>query len=92
MEGITTSMNYTFNTTSVSNLLFSNLKEIIAPILAIVFSLIGLYVIYLIIKFILNRIDAKRLKKMLENTELILKRLDGIEEKLSIKKDKKKSR
>jgi len=63
--------------------IFYKLKPILITIAIILIILIFLYIIYRIIKFIIIRTKEKRIKDTYKNTELILEKLDKIEEKLN---------
>lgn len=66
------------------------IQSTISLILKIAGGVIALYVIYLIIRFIHDRIQSRRIKKTYRNSEEILNRLDDIETKLDKAIGKKK--
>ena len=63
--------------------IFYKLKPILITIAIILAILILFYIIYRLTKFIITRKKEKRISSIYKNTELILEKLDKIEEKLN---------
>lgn len=74
-------VNLTLNVTDISNQIFSNLDPSIRELLALIFSLAGLYIIYLIIRAIFAYFSNKRIKRIDKNVEEILGILKGRDKK-----------
>jgi hypothetical protein len=68
------------------------IQNSLSLLLKIVGGLVGIYIIYHIINFILERAKARKIKKIYKNTENIRERLDDIEEKLDKVLGKRKER
>jgi len=52
-------------------------------------GLFGLYILYIVVTFIMERVKGKKIKKIYQNTESILERLGNIEKKLGVSGSKK---
>ncbi len=82
-----TNLNSIINDSSeLVNLIISNLIEKIRPFLAIMGGILGLYILYLIIKTISDTLLKRRIKRIDKNVKEIKQNIKEIKEKITGKR------